>query len=72
METLSLHIEGMSCQHCVRAVRNALTAVPGVALDSVNLGTATLSFDPAQASADVITEAVQDAGYSATAVLVND
>ena len=26
-----VHIEGMSCQHCVRAVDKVLRAVPGVA-----------------------------------------
>jgi copper chaperone len=72
METLALQIDGMSCQHCVRAVRTALTAVPGVTLESVDVGAAKLTYDPAQTTAEGIAEAVQDAGYSSTAVLVND
>jgi copper chaperone CopZ len=67
MSTVALTIQGMSCQHCVRAVREALEAVPGVTVSSVDIGSAQVTVDPAQASAEAVAAAVTDAGYDATA-----
>lgn len=64
MEHTTLTIGGMSCQHCVRAVREALTELPGVALARVDVGSAEFDFDPAQQSLDQIKAAVVDAGYT--------
>ncbi len=66
-ETLTLRIGGMSCAHCVRAVRDALAEVPGVTVQRVDVGGATVTFDPTQQSptavSDAVAEAVRDAGY---------
>lgn len=63
METLELTIGGMSCQHCVRAVREALESVAGVTVSRVDVGRASLTFDASQSSAAIIADAVTDAGY---------
>jgi copper chaperone len=63
METLELTIGGMSCQHCVRAVREALESVSGVTVSRVDVGHASLSFDAAQTAPSAIAAAVTDAGY---------
>jgi copper chaperone CopZ len=42
MTTHELRIEGMSCQHCVKSVREALTRVPGVTQVSVEIGHASV------------------------------
>lgn len=65
METLELQIEGMSCEHCVRAVKSRLTATPGVAVDEVTIGSARLRYDPKQTSVDQIEDAIADEGYTA-------
>jgi copper chaperone len=65
MERLNLTIEGMSCEHCVRAVRGRLERTPGVKVDDVQVGTATLEFDPAKTNVDDIEEAIADEGYTA-------
>jgi copper chaperone len=65
MEQLNLTIEGMSCEHCVRAVKNRLTATPGVSVDEVVIGSARLRFDPAKTNVDAIEEAIADEGYTA-------
>jgi copper chaperone CopZ len=65
-ERLRLEIEGMSCGHCVAAVRRALEQVPGVNVERVEIGGAEMSFDPAVASVDAIVDAVNDEGYSAS------
>lgn len=65
METLSLTIDGMSCGHCVKAVRQALEELPGVQVNQVAIGNATVAYDPEQVTRDAVKEAVADAGYQA-------
>ena len=65
MQPLKLTIEGMSCEHCVRAVKHRLTQTPGVAVDEVAIGSATLRYDPAKTNVDEIEEAIADEGYTA-------
>ena len=64
---LQFVIDGMSCGHCVRAVRNALEALPGVTVEEVNVGSATVEADGSPATIDAIKAAVDDAGYAAEA-----
>ena len=66
MDPLTLDIEGMSCEHCVRAVRGALERVEGVRVDDVEIGRATVQYDPERASVEEIVDAVNDEGYSAS------
>ncbi len=68
MERLTLTIDGMSCGHCLNAVRGALAGMPGVKIETVSIGRATLEFDPAAANAAQITAVVTAAGYTAHAV----
>ena len=68
MKNLILHINGMSCGHCLNAVNSALGRLPGVQLKTARIGRAELEFDPLTISPEVITAAVEDAGYSAVAV----
>ena len=53
----------MSCDHCLRAVRAGLTKLRGVQLDAVDIGLATLRFDPSQTTVDQLVAAIADAGY---------
>jgi Cu+-exporting ATPase len=64
----TLRVEGMTCASCVRRVERALERVPGVAEAQVNLATerATVTFDPAQVTADTLVEQIDRAGYRAT------
>jgi copper chaperone len=64
-DTLELSIEGMHCGACVRRVMHALQAVPGVAVGSVEIGSAKLAFDPEEATAQEITAAVNGIGFTA-------
>ena len=67
MISVALHIEGMSCGHCLNAVSQALNSVPGVAVKSVQIGRAEVAAESA-AAADAAVAAVSNAGYRATAV----
>jgi copper chaperone len=64
MTKLAMKISGMSCGHCVQAVRRALESVPGVTVDDVKIGTADVTFDDSTTSAEQVTQAVEDEGYA--------
>jgi len=58
---MTIAIEGMHCDACVRRVRMALEKVEGVTVREVKVGSAVVEADAAkQASA---LEAIQKAGY---------
>lgn len=60
---MHIQIEGMTCQHCQRAVQEALAEVPGVESVRVDLETGSAWVDGA-AKPDQVREAVLEAGYS--------
>jgi len=62
---LTLSIERMHCEACVRRVTAALQAVNGVEVNSVEVSSAHTSFDPDQASVEEIVGAVNRIGFSA-------
>jgi copper chaperone len=66
MKPVTLHIEGMSCGHCLNAVNRALTSLPGVTLESIQIGRASLHYDESVVDPLAIQNAVRDAGYHAT------
>jgi copper chaperone len=67
MQSLHLTIEGMTCEHCVRAVDGRLRRTPGVQVERVVIGAADLRFDPVKTSVDEISEVIADEGYTAFA-----
>jgi copper chaperone len=66
MKQLKLEVSGMSCGHCVGAVREALAGVPGVKVDDVRIGSASVTFDETKTTVSDLVDAVSDAGYEAT------
>jgi copper chaperone len=64
-DTLNLAIEGMHCGACVRRVTSALQSVEGVAVKSVEVGSAKVVFDDAETSAQDITAALDRNGFPA-------
>ena len=66
MKQLKLEVTGMSCGHCVGAVREALASVPGVKVDNVSIGSASVSFDETRTTLGDLVDAVAEAGYEAT------
>lgn len=63
----TLQIEGMSCQHCVRTVTNALKKLPSVEVQSVEIGRATVVYDPEQVSRAQLKTAIETEGYRVVA-----
>ncbi len=66
MKNLTLHIEGMSCGHCLNAVSKALGAAPGVEIGSVQIGRASVRYDEATTDPAKIAALVDEAGYRAS------
>jgi copper chaperone len=57
-------VSGMTCSHCVNAVRSEISAIPGVSEVEVDLaaGKVTIAADPQPAVA-AVRAAVEAAGY---------
>jgi copper chaperone len=60
MEKITLKVGGMSCEHCAKAVTNAVAGVAGTADVEVDLEAGHVSFlyDPAEASLEAVKEAI--------------
>lgn len=64
-KTIELDVTGMTCDHCVRSVTNALKDVPGVsdAVVSLEDNKATVTADEVDVAK--LIEAVEEEGYEA-------
>ena len=58
-------VQGMSCQHCVRAVFTALAAVEGISRADVSIGRIEVEHD-GSVTLEQIRDAVAVAGYAVT------
>ena len=67
MERMTIPIAGMSCGGCIGNVRNALARTPGVQVEQVRVGAASVAYDPAITSPDAIRAAIARAGYTPSA-----
>lgn len=64
-----LHVEGMSCNHCVSTVTRSVLHVDGAAKIKVDLPSNTVRIE-SNADLDVIKEAIVEAGYPVTGATV--
>ncbi len=63
-----LMIEGMSCEHCVKAVTEALSEIGAIDID-IDLATGTTYIDSAlDIAEEALREAVHEAGYTLTSI----
>lgn len=62
---IALAIEGMTCEHCVRAVRGRLERTPGVEVEHVTVGSATVRVESGRTSVADLQDAISDEGYTA-------
>jgi copper chaperone len=65
-QTVTMNVEGMSCQHCVHAVKTAVSALKGVDAVDVSLEKklVTVSLDPAVVGQPAVKAAIEGEGYS--------
>jgi len=67
MKILDLKIEGMSCGHCVMAVKKELGKLNGVTVESVEVGKARVQIDETAITPERLAKAVEEAGYRVVA-----
>ena len=65
MESITVKVSGMSCQHCVKSVTNAVSALPGVSNVNVDLetGNVEVEADLSKTLSEEIKNAIEDQGY---------
>ncbi|MDR0531939.1 MAG: copper ion binding protein [Oscillospiraceae bacterium] len=65
METAIISVEGMMCEHCVKAVTKAVGALPGIGGVAVDLaaGTVTVSYNAGAVALREIQAAIEEQGY---------
>ena len=65
MDKKTFKVEGMSCMHCVGAVKKAVSSLEGVSVVEVDLKgkTAQVVFDKSKLSRDTIIKAIEEQGY---------
>lgn len=69
MRNITISISGMSCGHCLNAVNKALATVPGITVNSVQIGRAELLVSDAPDAAGPAQAAIEAAGYKVEAVV---
>ena len=62
MTAKKLNIEGMSCQHCVHAVKSELAKLD-INVKDVQIGSAEVEFDEQKIKENDLKTAVENAGY---------
>ena len=69
MEKTILRVDGMSCEHCVKAITKAVGALSGVAHVEVDLNakTVTVEHDPIQSPLEKIKLEIEDQDYDVVA-----
>jgi len=64
MQTQTLDIDGMHCEHCVEAVREALESVRGLSVERVEIGAAKVAHDPDAVTSEQLAAVLDEAGYA--------
>lgn len=60
----TIHVKGMSCNHCSQAVSKALEALPGISDVRVNLDSGEVSFkESSPVSMDEVRQAIDRIGF---------
>ncbi|MGK9368144.1 heavy-metal-associated domain-containing protein [Melioribacter sp. Ez-97] len=62
MQNKEFKIEGMSCQHCVMAVKKELSSLALESAD-VEIGKAKVQYDESKVTEEQIKRAIEEAGY---------
>ncbi|MFM0243027.1 heavy-metal-associated domain-containing protein [Paraburkholderia phytofirmans] len=65
--TIEFQVEGMSCQHCVAAVTNAIREHDSGAQVRVDLASGRVAVESAQ-PAETLKAAIDEAGYTVTGI----
>lgn len=67
MESVKITIDGMTCNHCVKAVEVELSEL-AVNILGVKIGSAEVRYDQGRVKPEEIEEAVKNAGFSVVSI----
>lgn len=63
MQNITLNVEGMSCNHCVKSVEGAISGLGATGKVDLAAKQVDVAFDEAKVTVDQIKEAIEDQGY---------
>lgn len=63
MKTVTLNVEGMSCNHCVKSVEGAVSGLGAQAKVDLANKKVEVEYDDAKLTVNAIKEAIEDQGY---------
>ncbi|WP_322906918.1 copper ion binding protein [Paenibacillus campi] len=63
MAQVKLEVEGMSCQHCVKAVEGALAEIGANGKVNLESKSVDISYDESKLDVVKLTEAIEEQGY---------
>ena len=63
MKILDLKINGMGSAHCVGVVKNIVTKQDGATIETIEIGKATVRYDPQKVSPETIVQEIEKMGY---------
>lgn len=62
-KNVTLHVEGMSCGHCVNSVEGALKIIGAAGKVNLDSKSVTVEYDESKVTLEAIKEAIEDQGY---------
>ena len=73
METVTLHVTGMSCAGCAQTIERAIASQPGVQHCTVNFAVnqARVVYEPKMVKVDQVQKAIANVGYSAEPLVLD-
>ena len=66
VKTDRIKVEGMSCEHCVVRVKDALAGLEGVQVESLQIGEVVVLLHSDEVGKEAVLAAIQSVGYTAT------
>ncbi|CAM4417668.1 copper chaperone CopZ [Paenibacillus macerans] len=63
MQNITLNVEGMSCNHCVKSVEGAVAGLGATGKVDLAGKKVEVSFDESKVTVDQIKEAIEEQGY---------
>lgn len=63
MKQVTLQVSGMSCQHCVHAIQNALKEVGASGNVDLQSNSVTVEYDENKITLDAVKRAIEEQGY---------
>lgn len=63
MKQVTLQVKGMTCQHCVHSVQNALKEVGAIGRVDLKANVVAVEFDENKISLNAVKSAIEEQGY---------